>query len=231
MIKVVLLDIDDTLLDFQGYVKESLREGFREFNLGEYSESVYATFTRINTTLWHEIEEGKLTIADLRRVRWNRIFGELGIAYDGAAFEDYFRGRLFHSAIRVEGAPELLEYLRGRYILAVASNGPYAQQVNRLKNGGMLDYFTGIFVSEKIGVSKPAPAFFDACMAGLNEGRNDPILPGEVLMVGDSVSSDMTGAMGYGMKTCYFNRFGKALPEGMAVDYQVATLNELSDIL
>ncbi|MBR5868863.1 MAG: HAD hydrolase-like protein, partial [Clostridia bacterium] len=143
MIKVILLDIDDTLLDFQGYVKESLREGFREFGLGEYNEGVYTTFTRINTVLWHEIEEGKLTIADLRRVRWNRIFGELGITYDGAVFEDYFRGRLFHSAIRVEGAVELLEHLHGRYILAVASNGPYAQQVNRLKNGGMLDYFAG----------------------------------------------------------------------------------------
>ena len=231
MVKVVLLDIDDTLLDFQGYVKESLREGFREFGLGEYHEGVYATFTGINTTLWHEIEEGKLTIADLRRVRWNRIFGELGISYDGAAFEDYFRGRLFHSAIRVEGAVELLEHLHGRYILAVASNGPYAQQVNRLKNGGMLDYFAGIFVSEKIGVSKPAPAFFDACMAGLNEGRAEPILPGEVLMVGDSISSDMTGAMGYGMKTCYFNRFGKALPEGMKADYEITRLVELRDFI
>ena len=55
MIKVILLDIDDTLLDFQGYVKESLREGFREFGLGEYNEGVYTTFTRINTVLWHEI--------------------------------------------------------------------------------------------------------------------------------------------------------------------------------
>jgi len=231
LIKVVLLDIDDTLLDFQGYVKESLQEGFREFNLGEYHEGVYATFTRINTALWHEIEEGKLTIPDLRRVRWNRIFGELGVTYDGAAFEDYFRGRLFHSAIRVEGAMELLEYLYGRYILAVASNGPYAQQVNRLKNGGMLDCFTGIFVSEKIGVSKPAPAFFDACMAELNEGRVDPILPGEVLMVGDSVSSDMKGAIGYGMKTCYFNRFGKGLPEGMTVDYEITHLEHLIGLI
>ena len=77
--------------------------------------------------------------------------------------------------------------------------------------------------------SKPAPAFFDACMAGLNEGRAEPILPGEVLMVGDSISSDMTGAMGYGMKTCYFNRFGKALPDGMVVDYEVSHLVELRE--
>ncbi|MBR6763203.1 MAG: HAD hydrolase-like protein [Clostridia bacterium] len=68
-------------------------------------------------------------------------------------------------------------------------------------------------------------------MAELNEGRVDPILPGEVLMVGDSVSSDMTGAIGYGMKTCYFNRFGKALPEGMTVDYEITHLEHLIGLI
>lgn len=58
---------------------------------------------------------------------------------------------MFESAIPEIGAKELVEYLHSKYILCVASNGPYMQQVNRLKISGMLPYFSDLFISEEIG--------------------------------------------------------------------------------
>ena len=80
----------------------------------------------------------------------------LGIDADGVKFEAYFRDCLFDSAIPVEGALSLLEYLKKKHVLCAASNGPYRQQVNRLKVGGMLPYFSDLFISEEIGAEKPS---------------------------------------------------------------------------
>ena len=231
MIKAILFDIDNTLLDFDGYVKESLIEGFREFGLGKYSEEVYAVFQRINTELWKRIELGTLTYDELMKIRWNTIFRELGIEYDGVLFEKYFKGRLFYSAIPVEGAYEILDYLKDKYLLAVASNGPLAQQKNRLKTADMDKYFSYVFVSEEIGFSKPSREFFDYCIKAINEGLKNPIAPEEIMIVGDSLSSDIRGAIDSKIASCYFDRKGNGKTEGFLPDFTINKLTELTNIL
>ena len=223
MIKAVLIDIDNTLLDFDAYVKESMREGFKKFNLGTYEDYMYQVFERINTRMWQEIERGELTYNELLKSRWNRIFAELTISFDGTIFETYFKDCLFDSAIPVEGSLEMLEYLSKRYILCAASNGPYEQQVNRLKRGNMLSYFSKLFISEKIGVSKPSEKFFSHC---LNELGNN-ILPSEIIMIGDSLTSDIAGAIQSGLKTCFFDRNMRGKTNDLSVDH---VINRLTDI-
>lgn len=229
MIKAVLFDIDNTLLDFDAYVRQAMREGFEEFGLCEYNDGMYDTFTRINSGLWHDIEKGKLTFDELLHIRWNKVFEALGIHFDGYEFEKHFRGKLFTNAIPVDGAHDILDYLSGKYILAAASNGPYEQQINRLKVGGMYEILSYHFISEKIGASKPSPEYFAYCMNEINKGREESILPCEVMMIGDSLTSDMAGARGYGMKTCYFDRHGKGTDE--SVDYVINNLSEIKNIL
>ena len=89
-------------------------------------------FHRENNKLWRRIEEGTLTFPELEKIRWNNVFAALDMDFDGVVFEKYFRTALHESAIPVNGARELLEALRGRYLLAAASNGPYEQQLHRL---------------------------------------------------------------------------------------------------
>ena len=89
MLKAVLMDIDDTLLDFGKCAEQAMRIGFAEWGL-PYDDSTYATFTRINDGLWLMIERGELTTQQLFEFRWNRIFEALGIQADGAAFEKRF---------------------------------------------------------------------------------------------------------------------------------------------
>lgn len=229
MIKVVLLDIDDTLLSFSGYVKETMKEGFSRFGLAEYDDSMYAVFKTVNDAFWKQIEEGTLTFEELMKIRWNRIFKELGITFDGEVFEKYFRESLYISAIVEPGAVELLEYLKGKYTVCAASNGPYDQQIDRLRIGGLYGYFDDFFISERIGAQKPGKAFFDACLRYLREKGNADLLPEEMLIIGDSLTSDIAGGKDYGMQTCLYTG-GREVPEGTA-DYVVKELSEITRFL
>ena len=234
MIKAVFIDIDNTLLSFTGYVKQAMREGFAELSLAEYDESMYQTFKGINDGLWEKIERGELTLEGLKKIRWNMVFEALGIDYDGVEFEKYFRAKLFSSAIHEPNAMELLEYLAPRYTLCAASNGPYEQQVNRLKVGGMLEFFSHLFISSEIGAQKPSKEFFATAFARLRESGFD-IRPEEAIIIGDSMTSDMAGGTAYGMKTCLYRpnpdvSGGKAAScEG--VDFVITDLAEIKGIL
>lgn len=142
MIQVVLIDIDNTLLSFSGYIKEAMRDGFAQYGLKPYTEAMFPVFERINNSLWEQIEQGTLSFEKLTEIRWNMIFHALGISFDGRIFERYFRDKLFSSAVPEPGAVELLEYLSHRYRLCIASNGPYEQQINRLRVGKCMIFHT-----------------------------------------------------------------------------------------
>ncbi len=231
MLKVILFDIDNTLLSFDEYVKESMKSGFEKFGIGPYEDGMFSVFNQINTSLWQLIEKGELDFEELQKKRWNKIFECLGITADGVVFEKYFRECLFESAIPENGAMELLEYLHGKYILCVASNGPYMQQVNRLKISGMLPYFSHLFISEEIGSSKPSGNFFNTCINRLNSKTEQKIQPCEIMIIGDSLSSDMSGGIQFGMQTCFYNPDKKTIPFGMKLDYNVSSLREIENIL
>ena len=231
MIKAIWIDIDNTVLDFDAYVQDAMKIGFARFGLGEYTEEAYRIFKSVNSVFWHRLEKGEITYAELLRDRWNAIFAALGITYDGPTFEKYFKAYLFDSAIPVKGAIELLEHLKGRYVLCVASNGPYGQQMNRLRLAGMLPYFSHCFISEAVGASKPSAEFFSFGMAEMNRERKDAIEPQEVLMLGDSLSSDMAGAIGFGMQTCWLDRGGKGETGEIIPDRTVHALAELLELL
>lgn len=232
LIKVALIDIDNTLLSFSGYVKEAMRDGFSFFGLKPYTEDMFPIFERVNNSLWRQIEQGTLTFEELIRCRWNRIFKELEIDFDGREFEKYFRKELFYSAVPEDGAVDLLEYLSPKYTLCVASNGPYEQQINRLKIGKMHDYFTHFFVSSQIGAQKPSRQFFDHCFSVLRETDFPGLLPEEVIIIGDSISSDISGGLEYGMRTCLYQKGDRGpSPVPSGADYVVCSLAEIKNIL
>ena len=227
MIKAVFLDIDDTLLSFSGYVRQSMREGFAHYGLPAYEESMYAVFEGINDGLWKQLERGEIDFDQLVAVRWNLIFRELGFDFDGPTFERYFRKQLFWSAVPEPGAPELVDYLSGRYLLCAASNGPFEQQVNRLKVAGMYRSFAHVLISSQVGAQKPEAAFFDHCFEELH--RDLPGLrPEETVLVGDSMTSDIAGGAAYGMHTILFQKVPGDRPVGRYVPEHV--VHKLQDV-
>lgn len=231
VIKAVFLDIDDTLLSFSGYVKEAMQEGFALHGLPAYTEDMYPVFEKINNGLWRQIEEGTLSFQKLTEIRWNTVFRALGISFDGRLFEAYFRKKLFGSAVHEPGALPLLGYLSSKYPLCAVSNGPYEQQINRLRVGGMLDYFCRCFISSRVGAQKPDAAFFDHCFRDLRENGFPSLLPEEVMLIGDSLSADILGGKSYGMQTILYNKTNDPAKSTPMADYTVTHLSEIHGIL
>ena len=208
-----------------------MKNGFEKFQIGIYEEKMFDIFNKVNSGLWHALEKGEISFEELKKKRWNMIFEHLGIKADGEAFEKYFRACLFESAIPMDGAMDLLDYLCRKYTLCVASNGPYLQQVNRLKICGMLPYFSDLFISEEVGSQKPSERFFYTCIDRLNLKSKEKILPCEVIIIGDSLTSDMAGGIQIGMQTCFYNPHQKPIPREMTLDYHITSLNEIKNIL
>ncbi len=221
MIKTIFLDIDNTLLDFQAGAELAMKLALEEHRL-PHSDGLFSTFLRVNDALWLEIEQGTLTKEQLHRLRWNKIFAEQGIAFDGILFEQSFLKYLAQTAIPIEGAASLLQYLSGRYMICAVTNGAPLQQKKRLETVGMLSFFDRLFASEEIGFAKPSSCFFDACFSALPDA-----LPSETMIIGDSITADMLGGMRYGLQTCWFNYHHLSPPTELSFTYAVNALGEI----
>ena len=223
--KLILIDIDNTLLDFDLSAEAAMITAFGQCGL-TYAPPMYKIFSEINNQLWHRVEAGTLTKDGLYEIRWRLILQKLKISADCQRLENCFLSALAESAVPMAGAKDLLKYLAPKYMVIAASNSVQERQLYRLKNSGLLPYLDDVYTSERVGCEKPSPEFFAGCLRDFGN-----IAKNEVLLVGDSLTADMAGGIEYGIKTCWFNPKGKPLPEDMAVDYQVKTLAEIKNIL
>ena len=225
MVKVVFLDVDDTLLDFDLCAASAMRRGFAQFGF-PFDDSTVATFTGINEPLWKKVERGELTREELLATRWDIVFRALGIDCTSAIFEPVFHDLLKTAAVPVDGAAALAAYLHGKYTVCIASNASYAQQFSRLTLAGIAPHVDHYFVSKSIGFHKPEPGFFDACFASL-----PGIRPEECVMIGDSLTADVAGGANAGMQTIWFNKKKEPVPADCKADRIVTSLDEIRQIL
>lgn len=221
---VVFIDIDDTLLDFTKCANDAIKSACNKFGV-PYTTTLVDTFHPINLDLWHRLEKKEVTKEKLFDTRFQIVFDKLGIKADGIAFETAFRENFHESAILVDGARDLLEYLRSKYKVYVASNASMHQQTNRMKRAELDGYIDGYFVSEEIGFPKPQKEFFDACFKALPD-----VKPQDVVMIGDSLSADIKGACEYGLKTIWYNHRNDPTAD-VKCDYIVSRLSEIKNIL
>ncbi len=225
MIKAILMDIDNTILDFRECSRDSMKKAYLEAGL-TYEEYMFEVFTKTNEQLWREIEKGTLTKQKLLKVRWNTVFRKLNIDYDGVKFEGRFRAFLELSGHTVDGAKEVLEYLSKKYKVYAASNGFEKIQHGRLIESKLIIYFQELFLSEKAGYSKPSRGFFDYCFKRMGNIDKE-----EVIIIGDSLHADMQGGLDYGIKTCWFNYKKEEISQDIKVDYIIDDLLGIYSIL
>ncbi len=223
MIKAILLDVDDTILDFHQSSHQSILRAADKAGL-ELPEAFFPVFTRINVALWESYERGEIERQEIFERRWKEAFGEVGIEFDGILFEKLFRHNLRQCAVREPGAERLLKYLSERYPIYVASNTVIDQQVNRMIIADFHKYITAYFTSDKIGFAKPSREFFRYCLEHLKGIRAD-----ETVMIGDSLTADIAGARLCGIRTLWYDKYGKNVPD--AADWRVTDLAEIEKIL
>ena len=216
-ITTVLMDVDDTLLDF----KECARENVRGCCLKNGIE-----YLSRNIILWKRIEDGLLTVDELHRTRWAGIFHDLGIEADGPAFELDFIAGLRDTSVPVAGAHQVMKYLHDRYKVYVVSNASNLQQSTRLGKAGLMQYVDGIFGSLDIGFNKPSREYFDYCFSQLVCTR-----PDQTVIVGDSLNADISGGQAYGLHTIWFNIRSVEASATIIPDHTIRSLSDLTSLL
>ncbi len=205
----LLFDVDGTLLDFNEAEREAIVGTLGKFGLPA-DDDVAARFSAINAELWAQLEKGEIKKDRLVVQRFKTLLAELSAAGDAVRMNSEYMTRLSEAAPMMPGADEMLAELAEFATLAVATNAVQRVQLNRLEKSGLLPYFDEVFVSERLGVSKPAPAFFTLALQRLgivNKSR--------VLVVGDSLSADIKGGQNAGLHTCWYNPGALPLPAGV----------------
>jgi 2-haloacid dehalogenase len=221
----LLFDADDTLFDYRRAEAAALRGAFEAVGV-PFEPAWLPIYQRVNAQAWGALEAGRLSAARLRTQRFERLFSELGIALDPSAFSDGYLAQMAMQAQLVDGALETVTALRPRHRLAIITNGLADVQRPRLARSPLASAIEHLVISEEVGVAKPHPAFFDIALARL--GRPDRR---DVLVVGDSLNSDIAGGVASGIDTCWFNAEGRPRGDGPVATYEIRRLAELETLL
>lgn len=225
MIRNVLFDLDDTLLDFHRAEAEAIRHTLREFGINPTNETV-ALYSKINRSCWAKLETGEYTREEVLHRRFDILFQTLGVEGDAHETQKLYEYRLSLGAYYLDGAEDLLDELFGKYRLYLATNGIVNVQSRRIKDSGIGKYFDGIFVSERIGYNKPDKRFFECAFLEIPDFKLE-----ETVIIGDTLTSDILGGINAGIKTVYFNPKNRKNDTGITPDYEIGTLADLTELL
>ena len=220
----LLFDADNTLLDFDACEAAALERLFRELGLPWGAETA-AVYHAANQELWQALERGELTQQELLDSRFNLAFRRLGLSADGKKAEARYRELLGEGAFLMPGAEEACRDLAGDHSLWLVTNGISGTQRSRMRRSGLDRWFQGFFISGEMGVQKPQPEYFRRVM----EALGDPD-PQEVLVIGDSLTSDIRGGCQAGIPTCWYNPLGKENATPWRPDYEVRELSRLREL-
>lgn len=225
MIRNILFDLDDTLLDFKMAEKVALSKTLEWAGIAPAPRAI-ALYSKINSRQWELLEAGQLTRPQVKLRRFELFFREEGIDADPAQAAARYEKLLGQGHYWIPGAKELLEDLQGSYRLYLATNGTASVQHGRMSSAGMEGYFQDIFISEELGADKPSLDYFHRCFARIPDFK-----PAETVMVGDRLTSDIVGGNRAGISTIWFDPDNAPLPDQPRPTAAITALDQLPGVL
>jgi len=221
----LIFDADGTLFDFRQGETTALRQTTRKHDV-TYSSHFHDQYSAISAELWGQFELGEISLMHLRVARFERLFAELGIDLDAESFNLDFMETLGQQRQLLPGAEAVVRDLFSRFRLLLATNGIAVVQRPRFAHSSIRRYFEDVVISDEIGVAKPQTGFMAEAFSRMGEPRKS-----EVLMIGDSLSSDIAGGVNFGIDTCWFNPDGLALDGSPIPTFTIADLAEIDAIV
>ena len=220
----LFLDLDNTLLDFSKSEEWAITTTLEEFSLPADSETV-RLYSLINCSYWKRFEKGEIPKNAIFEGRFKTLLSVLNREGDTKLISEFYCKWLSTAYFKVEGADEVLTYLKNKgYKLYATTNGFAFTQKNRIKNSGLYKYFDAVFISEDLNAQKPEKEYFEACIRGIPEKDK-----AKILIVGDSQSSDILGGINVSIDTCWFKHKGETAK--YYSKYTIENLKELTEIL
>lgn len=223
----LLWDVDGTLLDFASAEEAAIRALFSEFRLGVCTEEMLSRYSAINKKYWERLERGEMSKPEILVGRFREFFDEEGMDSSIAeAFNDRYQLSLGDTIAYCDDSYELVLSLKGKIPQYVVSNGTVTAQTKKLNRSGFDKLMDGVFLSEDLGYEKPRKEFFDIVMESIGKPEKD-----RVLIIGDSLTSDILGGNIAGIKTCFYNPKASDNNTKAVPDYEIRDLRQVIELL
>lgn len=222
---VLLCDADDTLFDFTKAEENAFDAACARMGIAP-SEALLARYSAINAALWKQLEQGILTQSVLRVRRFAQFLSETGYPGDAQAMADCYADALSRQDALLPGALEAVRRWSAKVPVVIVTNGISKIQRGRMGRSELRHLIRGMIVSEEVGAAKPDPRMIELGMeaAGATDRRR-------VLMLGDSLSSDMAAAANAQVDACWYNPHGAVNDRGLPIAHEVRSLDEVDAIL
>ena len=222
----IFWDVDGTLLDFLYSQRYSLTKCFRTVG-HEVTQEQIERYSQINDSFWKRHERGEVTREELLTGRFVQLFDEYGFRdIDLQAFLKEYQESLGSVFSYIDDSLTICKALCGCVSQYAVTNGVSATQLNKLRLSGLAETMDGIFISEDIGVPKPDRAFFEYCLERVEEKDRS-----RILIVGDSLTSDIKGGVQAGIATCWYRPDGAVNDTDLHPDHEISNLHMIYDIL
>lgn len=224
--EVIIFDADETLFDFKKSERYAFKNAMVEFNI-KYDENYHLKiYHDINTAIWKEFEDGLITQQKLKVERFKRLSDKLNANFNEVEFAKSYMNHLSNASFLYDNSMELVESLCKNYKLAIVTNGLKDVQNKRIRKSIIAEYLEDIVISEEVQVSKPNPKIFDLSLNNMNHTDKS-----KVLIVGDSLTSDIKGGINSGIDTCWFNPNKVVNKTEIKPTYEISNLMELKNII
>ena len=227
MFDIILWDIDGTLLDFEKAEAAAVKAIFKARSLGSLTPEVIRQYSEINKKYWKRMELGEIDKKEVLEGRWRQFLSEQGL--DASLAEDINREyqlRLGDTINFCENAWELVDYLKGKVLQYAVTNGTFLAQEKKLKNSGLDKIFDDVFISEIVGYEKPDVRFFESVYESIGRPAKE-----KMIIIGDSLTSDIRVGNAGGITTCWYNPSGKPNEDNEPVDIEIRSLKEIPEII
>jgi putative hydrolase of the HAD superfamily len=228
----LFFDLDHTLWDFETNSRLALGQGFSDLELTSLGVEDLSTWIRhyeaANDHCWAEFRAGRMDKLTLRGKRF-----ELALEACLARCPEGLPARLgehylAHSPCQkalIPGTMEVLQALQDRgHRMWVLTNGFDEVQHLKMDNCNLTPFFQEVYTSDALEVKKPNPQAyrFAAERAGLSAEEFE-----SVVMIGDSLESDVLGAQEVGWRGVHFASSGERHPEAWRTIQSLPQLLEL----
>ncbi|MCR8968949.1 YjjG family noncanonical pyrimidine nucleotidase [Facklamia sp. 7083-14-GEN3] len=226
--QLLLFDLDNTLFNFNQAQDQALLEFLSQEGVPQQDIAAYIEYyIPLNQSLWNKLELGLIDRQQLISSRFALLFNHFGHQRDGVELAQAYQKCMGRQGQLIEGARVFLDSClkEGKRLFAI-SNGISNIQRARLAHGELNLYFEEIFISEEIGYVKPAKDFFDYVAKHI-EGFNSK----QALVIGDSLSADIQGALNAGLDCVWFNRLNENKQSHLPANYVVDNYNDLAKII
>jgi len=222
--KWLLFDADGTLFDYDNAEVTALKTTFE--NSGAYFSDLYhQRYRQINVGLFKDLEKGLISSVELRTKRFELLFSEFDIDVDVKEFSKFYLKNLSENSMLISGALETIRHLYPEHKMLLVTNGIADVQRSRFDNSAIKKYFEDIIISDEVGFAKPATEFFDTAFTSMGQPAKE-----DVMIIGDSLTSDMTGGVKYQIDTCWYNPSKVQNENNLNITYEIIELQELLKI-